>query len=396
MKPSRIGGSFKTSNTYSNLPVSVSQYRASPAKPPLVAKARAPARVAPSQNAENIPPRIPIGNITVSKRSPPTCPTPSLVPKPLAPQKVKTRPALTKLRTLNVFSNFTASLSRTSISQFTSSDSRRTSIASKSTARNGPTPYTNSQSASSSSSQVLPNSAADTSDPRLIHTAQSSSYWSGRFMALQDRFQSEALMPENLAIVVNAHAERPLLPVAQPSMTSSATMGCIPAAVKPDRSTRAATRSTTPPRYQRPRQQQVRGAEAAPKPLNTTGAAARRQSSNEVKAALLDEDTRCRRVFSHLDGLCTTNEARTSLRQWQQTYARRMDKESLLPEGGTMESSKAKESTGMSYCRSRKFLDVPVCGRSIGDQRVSFSFFMRMAQKQGGSRRSPGAKRLFT
>lgn len=50
-----------------------------------------------------------------------------------------------------------------------------------------------------------------------------------------------------------------------------------------------------------------------------------------------DEDARCRRVFDHLDSLCTTAEARRSLHVWQQAYARRHGRPSLLPEGGSME-----------------------------------------------------------
>ncbi|KAI1189779.1 hypothetical protein F5B17DRAFT_390039 [Nemania serpens] len=202
-----------------------------------------------------------------------------------------------------------------------------------------------SQSASSTSSQILPNSAVDTADPRLVHEAQSSAYWTGRFVSLQDRFQSEALMPENLETLVHAHAERSMLPVARPSLASSATTSCITTAVKTDRLTRATTKSTTPGRPQQQRRQKVSGAEAAPKALRSTPATASAQPSREAAAALLvDDDNRCRRIFSHLDALCATSEARTSLREWQQSYARRMGKDSLLPEGGTMQG-RTREST---------------------------------------------------
>ncbi|TLD28349.1 hypothetical protein PspLS_03917 [Pyricularia sp. CBS 133598] len=56
------------------------------------------------------------------------------------------------------------------------------------------------------------------------------------------------------------------------------------------------------------------------------------------KAALLeDEENRCRRIFLHLESLCVTREARTSLHAFQQLYARKMRRPGLLPDGGTME-----------------------------------------------------------
>jgi hypothetical protein len=53
-------------------------------------------------------------------------------------------------------------------------------------------------------------------------------------------------------------------------------------------------------------------------------------------ALLSDDDNRCRRVFLHLEALCTTHEARSSLYAWQQGYARQTGREALLPRGGSM------------------------------------------------------------
>ncbi|KAK3401848.1 hypothetical protein B0T20DRAFT_345524 [Sordaria brevicollis] len=53
-------------------------------------------------------------------------------------------------------------------------------------------------------------------------------------------------------------------------------------------------------------------------------------------AALTDDDDRCRRVFLQLEECCTTDEARNSLHVFQQAYARRHNREDLLPKGGTM------------------------------------------------------------
>lgn len=64
-------------------------------------------------------------------------------------------------------------------------------------------------------------------------------------------------------------------------------------------------------------------AEVAPPPQYSYDTAA--------AARLVDEDDRCRRIFMHLDALCTTSEARSSLQQWQQCYAVRMGKKHLFP-----------------------------------------------------------------
>lgn len=54
-------------------------------------------------------------------------------------------------------------------------------------------------------------------------------------------------------------------------------------------------------------------------------------------ALLLDEDERCKRVFVHLEAFCATDEARASLRLWQQDYARKTGRKKLLPKGGAMQ-----------------------------------------------------------
>ncbi|KAI1128348.1 hypothetical protein F5Y10DRAFT_277495 [Nemania abortiva] len=335
MGTSTIGGAPKALHTYSNLPTPAKQDKPSPNKPP-TAPAQTGARTSNSRNRENIPPSASMASITTNKQSPSKYATPRLIPKPPSPKKkVKSRPGIPRSRTLNVFSNLTASISRTSLGQLTSTDSRRTSTSSKGA------PYTNTQWTSSASSQALSNPTAELVSPWQIHTAQSSAYWTGRFIALQDRFQSEALTPDNLTMLVHAHAERSLIPVAQPSLASSATMSCItPATTKPNlKPTRIATISTSPSKVL-PKRQQKAGPLAAPPKLSqsTTTVASALPSYDAAAALLVDEDRRARRIFLHLDALCATGEARTSLRQWQQSYARRMGKESLLPEGGTMQA----------------------------------------------------------
>ncbi|GAP89393.2 hypothetical protein SAMD00023353_4000220 [Rosellinia necatrix] len=340
----RVGGGMKTSQTYSNLPMPASLY-ITPSSKPSVVTAHTTARAIPGRNSENIPPSVSMANIGATKQSASDYATRLQPPQPLlSKKKEKSRLGIPKTRTLNVFSNLTASLSRASLGQLASGDLRRTSGSSKGTAHKDSMPYMNSQSAAStSSSQVLLSPTAEATDQQQIHTAQSSAYWTGRFMALQDHFQSETLRPENLTTLVHAHAERSLLPVAQPSnLTSSATTSCLPQAAKP-----LTIISMSPPKVQQQpkhQQQQQQQQQRIPRVGTTaykasrpmTTAAPARPSYEAAAALLLDEDSRARRIFSHLDFLCTTSDARNSLRRWQQDYARRVGKESLLPEGGTM------------------------------------------------------------
>ncbi|KAL6890676.1 hypothetical protein GGI43DRAFT_214172 [Trichoderma evansii] len=131
-----------------------------------------------------------------------------------------------------------------------------------------------------------------------VSIAQSSAYWSGRFMALHDRFSSENLAAdafESRQSLSNSFSMRPKTPY-----------------------------STL---HQR----------ASHLPNSTTTSALRSFMISSNASPENEEDARCRRVFDHLDCLCTTAEARRSLHVWQQDYARRHGRPSLLPEGGTME-----------------------------------------------------------
>ncbi|TGJ79332.1 hypothetical protein E0Z10_g9437 [Xylaria hypoxylon] len=329
MDTSMTYSALKPSNTYSNLPMPTAEYKALSSKPS-VATAYTTTRALPSRNVENIPFSASMASFTTKKQNTYRNPTPRPVLKPSpSKKKAKSRLGISKSRPFNVFSNLTASLSRTSLGQLTGRESRRASTSSKGTVRKDPAPYMNSQSASSTSSQALANPTIEAPNSRYIHTAQSSAYWAGRFMALQDRFQSEMLVPENLTTLVHAHAVRSFLPVVQPSLASSATTGCIMPAARPKpKPTRLAAEPTSP----RKRQQKPES-RAAPLSIRRSGTTtvAPAQSSYETAAALLvDEDNRCRRIFSHLDALCTTSEARLSLQQWQQAYARRTGKEHLF------------------------------------------------------------------
>ncbi|KAI3320268.1 hypothetical protein HD806DRAFT_538460 [Xylariaceae sp. AK1471] len=333
---------LKASHTYSNLPMPATHHKAHASKPSITGSyTNATGR--PYRKAENIPPSTSMAFLSTNKKSKSNYPTPRPVPQPSPKKKSKSRVGIPKSRTFNVLSNLTASLSRTSLGHFTSSDSTRrtsTSTSSKGTARRDPAPCMNPRSSTSNSSQVLlPPVVIEPTNPRQIYTAQTSAYWAGRFMALQDRFQSETLMPKNLATLVHAHAERSLLPRDKPSLASSATMSCItPSAntnTKP-KLTHSTTGSMSPRKPQQQLRPKLQPKAASQTPRSTTAVATAQPSYQHAAALLADEDNRCRRIFLHLDALCTTSEARMSLQQWQQSYARRVGNENLLPEGGTM------------------------------------------------------------
>lgn len=78
--------------------------------------------------------------------------------------------------------------------------------------------------------------------------------------------------------------------------------------------------------------------------LQQTGGNMAEAIAHADAALLLDDDERCKRVFVHLEAFCATDEARTSLRLWQQDYARKTGRPKLLPKGAVME-----ERNGSSY-----------------------------------------------
>ncbi|KAI0163921.1 hypothetical protein GGR57DRAFT_498004 [Xylariaceae sp. FL1272] len=195
----------------------------------------------------------------------------------------------------SVLSNITASLSRTSLVL----EPRRASTSSKTIST---------KSVESLTSQAPTVSPSITANPRLITTAQPSEYWSGRFMALQDRFQSETMLPRNLDTLAHARTQSRSMPP-PPGIPRSATMNSfIPFKSK--------TRTSS------------------------TKFSTRKEATTDSGASLLlDEDNRTRRVFVHLEAMCMTPEARESLHAWQQAYARRNEKEYLLTEGKHREKS---------------------------------------------------------
>lgn len=143
-------------------------------------------------------------------------------------------------------------------------------------------------------------------DIRYIYTAQSSEYWTGRFVALSDRFHAEVLEqePRRSARAPTAFDEmRILVPV--------------------DESQDPADKTTMKQR--------------------TLLRSKRKEVGSDVhgrRYALLDQDEKSKRVFRHLESLCRTAEARRSLHGWQEEYARKVKKPGLLPPGGQMSDAK--------------------------------------------------------
>ncbi|KAH7311593.1 hypothetical protein B0I35DRAFT_462948 [Stachybotrys elegans] len=141
----------------------------------------------------------------------------------------------------------------------------------------------------------IPERASTSSSPP-ISTAQPSAFWAGRFVALRDKYMSEKLDPDVLAVHVTAR----------------------------HRVTQA--RHHKEARYR-------------PTHLSSsiTTSALTSLTSNVTTTALDDDDEmRVRRIFARLHSECGSLEARRSLHEWQQTYARRHKSPSLLPQGGTM------------------------------------------------------------
>lgn len=225
--------------------------------------------------------------------------------------KPASKSRLPKSRTMNALSELKNSISKPSLNanirpsggqsrQVSSSSSMSIKIFTSSSSRlRLPRPSLTSLSRRSSGSSTLENQ--EPPDPRKVSKAQPSEYWSGRFVSLNDRFSAEDFERDMAAL--------PFLPPSEPPQKQT---------IKPDRA--AANNRPTHLSHS-----------------TTTSALTSLTSSKPEESLQDDEDARCLRVFRQLDCLCSTNEARRSLRDWQQTYARRMGKPGLLPKGGRME-----------------------------------------------------------
>ncbi|GKT71220.1 hypothetical protein ColTof4_03643 [Colletotrichum tofieldiae] len=212
---------------------------------------------------------------------------------PRSPSRgVANKKRLPKSRTLTVLSNLTASLSKSSLTSFTGSERKPSQQ---------PVLSRKTSSSSTFASDAPTRTATPTTpdvNPLIVTTAQPSAYWTGRFLSLQDRFQGESLQDKTLSTFVAAHA-------------SKATVLAQQREVYRGRGNLPLSTTTALDRY---------------------GTAAIREAER-----LSDEDSRCLRIFLHLDALCGTPEAQKSLHSWQEAYARRMRRDALLPRGTSMD-----------------------------------------------------------
>lgn len=132
-------------------------------------------------------------------------------------------------------------------------------------------------------------------------------------MSLHDKFQSESLVPKNMQTLIFAHASR------NKDMNDQRNRQSHPLEA----------------RYSRYNTRLPPSATSAAILQQTSGNMADAIAHSDA-ALLLDDDERCKRVFVHLEAYCATDEARDSLRIWQQEFARKTGRKKLLPKGGVM------------------------------------------------------------
>lgn len=141
-------------------------------------------------------------------------------------------------------------------------------------------------------------------NPLLVREPQPSAYWCGRFMSLYDKFSAEALTPVPIGSSPHKTQQNICEPTSSPEQPMS-----------------------------KPRPHLTR------LPLSTTTPALTQPACTPTTILRLsEEDERIRRVFRHLETLCETDEARSSLHDWQQAYARYHKRPRVHPPGQSSDS----------------------------------------------------------
>ena len=304
------------------------------------------------------------------------------------------RQGIPKSRTLGVLSNLTSSFSGSSIIGFgRSGSSKRTSTSTSSTVGPTPVPTDSNPRTGDGTREEEPEgrrpvslslSAAFTANknqhqsqrrnqhanPRYVYTAQSSAYWTGRFVSLQDKLQCQLLLPENLPGLAGTGAEdsehqsRPQSSNATTSgLTASATTscisGCIATSAKYTQGGGDRRISYQHDHRIRPQPSKGQGREPQQPQVEEDGnedkenegaKSVRREGTDqdpntkpvpipdpELLRIRSDKTYRARRALLHLESMCATPEARRSLRAWQQAYARRIGCDALMPRDGSIE-----------------------------------------------------------
>ena len=162
------------------------------------------------------------------------------------------------------------------------------------------------QTSPTSSSRIPSHHRRPGPDHFLITDAQPSEYWSGRFMALHDRFSAEILTPVPRGVM-------PTRP--PPPQQQNANDGSVPSSEQP------CAKSTYPRGTHLPVSMATTTTRTLPHPASSIPTTAAPTMSGPR-----DDRDKIRRVFRHLESLCATEEARSSLLEWQQAYARRQSR----------------------------------------------------------------------
>lgn len=203
---------------------------------------------------------------------------------------------LSKSKTMSMISNLTSTIQR-STSSFTLTTSRSMSLSN----RQASSP--NSRNESSSNACSSPDNLAD---PREVSKTMPTPYWTGRYVALHDRFDSEFMNMEVLN-TPDSHTISQVLVDDEYQYKDATSKG------KGRMTTSISHHGTQADRGHQNYVFSVGNAVIAP-----------------------DSERTAKRVFVYLDSLCVTEEARKSLWAFQQAYARQILCEALLPLGGTM------------------------------------------------------------
>ncbi|KAL2172673.1 hypothetical protein VTG60DRAFT_4119 [Thermothelomyces hinnuleus] len=175
-------------------------------------------------------------------------------------------------------------------------------------------------------------------NPKEITTAMPPQYWAGRFMALQDRFHNELLESHRLARICGGQSAQPFNRhgYAHLLTTGENTIQELPSAATPSHSdgdgdgngmkNAKACSAITVTASSICQEANTTTINQNTSLTTFTTAAAASASAAATAAAPIDGDdaSRTHRVFVHLESLCTTDAARTSLRQWQAAYAHRL------------------------------------------------------------------------
>ncbi|KAK6956853.1 hypothetical protein Daesc_002134 [Daldinia eschscholtzii] len=285
---------------------------------------------------------------------------PQPTPRQMPNYRAEKRSGIPKSRTFNALSNLTSSFSRASL--FDRSNNNTNKISS-STSRSDlrrhigspimappPPPFDGgnisltegnaSSSASTSSGAAVimtpqlslsstPSPAIPTKpvqrNPRMVYSAESQSYWTGRFVAMQDKLRNENLRGRNLNIITAAISEQNQ----QQSQAQAASAAAAAVASSQDAQKNTQLDGAFPTSYS---MACMPGVTAQ---LLSGEAVAVVQAASEMT----DDDNRIRRVFRHLEALCANRSALDSMHEFQQDYARLVGKKGLLPPGSSWDDN---------------------------------------------------------